>query len=1636
MLSRRKVSVRSRASLQVLRSGTNVRMNHALPLRKENGFSMAGSPKTASPNSRFTNSVLFRGARKLACRGGLKLAAFFAILALLFPVGCGGKRPTQPGAGTGAGPGAGAGAGAGPVTSTPLLLGVFPDPLLVSVGDVVKIIGINFQNDLSKNTVSFISGSQRIPGIPIRVDFPSDGNPSNGLESELQVVVPGGISTGNVEVRVSGVDAGSRGFDARPQIMACTLGRNETQTYLLYVNLLGFSPQASFVKLFGLNFNEIDEVQLEDGQGGSARISPNAIERNPAPPAGTPSNTEATGYSVIGFNLKDTRNDVRLNFVAGRRENMKIRIKSAAGLSNTVEVPVHSEQAVDRLGAIINGVKVPTGVRTGQVRVHYTMYDHVGGTGIGVDINYRMEVLWKLAGEDATFFRVAKPAVDDPEQSGINNLGTTGILPGAIGLGSPHRLFPGDGALRTFTWDAPNDPALKLFMSTRVDGQYRDRFLPIQFLLRPTVEANNVAPRNKLNPNHDVITPTVLYYYIEDRTGDVVSAERVGKFAENFNTDVTEDTKLSTANLGPPNNPGALVGKVTGGAPVTYGTGTAQVHLLNAAPEDLLPDATKQYYLIDTDDLSIVYRQISNDGGTPCNLDDDELAGGGTGQREEVFENPGSSAKEFHLATLELGPNVQVFVRGLRPLVVRLKGTLDLPDEEVFVAGAGSKLDLNGCPGEDGPRLGPTVDVPGNGGKAGAGGGDGGIGASITDTPLGAAIASAERGARDGGEGGETTLAVDVSVLGTKASTVPGGPGGGGGNRTPGQPGDSGLPTPQRFAPPRAGKGGLFRGESHLLQLSPGSGGGGGGLTLGVAINGNFAYDAGAGGGGGGGALRLVANGQVVLDSTALVEANGGKGGNAVVPKITPPVDGSASPAPGGGGSGGCIQVQARGSVDLACESLRVLGGTGGTSTVKQNQAAGAGNGGEGWIRVESAEGGVPTCSAFVAETSLTLAAKNTDISMTVTATDSFPSSGTVQIFDATTGALLEELSYLSTTPITFDGLIRGAGKVALPLGAKVVLKGSIAPLSPPVLSEGGVIKSPDSVEVGRGRDGELHFRFEASLDTVTGKPVLDPVTGEALSIWRMNTDTGVVSRPSGDLLLEVAASDTNPGRLECTRLVIDARTTLRVEGSRPLQIFVTGQADIGGTIDVSGLAGGVLRFSSDHRNDPDAGLGGASGPGGGGGGEGGITEFVDGNIANKAPENTLPLHAGAGLAPAQTPEGWDKTSVLDGNEDLDDQLTPPGSFLRAKGGLTLRGQKCGGAGQGICVQSPGGGGGGGNIAKGSDGNAFPEPGDLFGEGGSVFGLPGFRFDGDYLLLGGTGGGGGGGNPHISGIYKQGYPGAFRFKSDADHAPGTGGGGGGGVLRLSVENLNIRPTGRILARGGDAYQSIDLGGNGGAGAGGSILIQVKNALTIAPGALLDVSGGTANVTVPILPGQSSIEYPGNFHLAGGKLVASGGEGGNGAPGRIRIEADASSLAALSGVNANYSSGPFLPDSVFSIGVSKAIRLGVGPGLVAGTHQIELSDTIVRFYEFGQPNGTDSAITWQGARESLDVHGGVTAFSTLSGSAGLLGTGSPGSLADQEFVRFVVPLLSNGSTRETQAIREIQLPYSLPVPTSP
>ncbi|MCB9897235.1 MAG: hypothetical protein H6825_04445 [Planctomycetes bacterium] len=138
-----------------------------------------------------------------------------------------------------------------------------------------------------------------------------------------------------------------------------------------------------------------------------------------------------------------------------------------------------------------------------------------------------------------------------------------------------------------------------------------------------------------------------------------------------------------------------------------------------------------------------------------------------------------------------------------------------------------------------------------------------------------------------------------------------------------------------------------------FLVLPPagvgGSGGGGTGAsitgTLNVAPSKLPTVTPGAAGGAGGGALRLESARDVVLRNGALLSARGGSGGEVVEPSLTY--------AGGGGGGGGSVSVSAAQSVSLFQGAALDAGGGSGAGF----DAFGlGGDGGDGWVRVETAD--------------------------------------------------------------------------------------------------------------------------------------------------------------------------------------------------------------------------------------------------------------------------------------------------------------------------------------------------------------------------------------------------------------------------------------------------------------------------------------------------------------------------------------------------------------------------------------------------------------------------------------------------------------------------------------------------------
>jgi hypothetical protein len=1469
-------------------------------------------------------------------------------------------------------------------------------------GEIVSLTGFNFSPVLSENRVLFSAGNAAVEGLllNVRIDRPT-GGASAPLRSVLQVLAPGGISSGNLELFVRGQSAGAAGYDACPVITAVTLGNAQDLAYLEYSSILGsFTQGASRVTVHGLNLDTVQEATLSDESGNTQRIQANTFIRNLAVGGAPTPGVLPTGYDVIGFNLRDPTNNVRLP-LSGARASVGVQFRGLNGTSNRVEFPVTENFSGARgISAVINSVKVPSGVVTGPVRIHYTTYETFTDAAWTIEVEFSVD-------NGSTWFS-AKPATNDPEHDGKSNqflAPSSSMIPPIIVPPSRHRLLPARGAFRTFVWDACGDPNFRLLNASVIGGQAAGRDWRIHFRIRPLPETNNRTPIN-----HAFETPPILYFDLADRAPVSFASQREAQLVETFDDDRNKNRSETTASWGPPFNQGALVG-TTNLVQRQFGAGLAVVELRNLTSNQLPggEDIIDQFFLIDTDRMTFDHHLVLAGDFlviNPVRFRD------GTGPGARDVGNPGEPNREFHFASLRIEQGVVVRATGTNPAIIRLSGRGDdATDTEVVFSHAGL-INLNGALGGNGDAT-----TAGAGGAAGAGGGAGGRGASLA----GVQLFYAEQGQNDGGEGGESPLAFrPPNAMGAAVPTMmSGGAGGGGGHRVAGGEGETGGTALPEFRAARSGRGGVARGGVEQLPLTNGSGGGGGGVSSNFTATGQTVFGMGGGGGGSGGTFAVVARGSVQI--TGEIQANGGKGGDATIMPAAQTRPGAA----GGGGSGGTIFIQASGFLNLSdCANLQVRGGTRGVSGTGAQQNRG-GIGAAGWIRLESGLGGTPFCSSLMAQTALTGALGSTANTPTIMvgSTAGFPDSGVLIIDD-------EEIAYGGKSATDFNTITRAVNGTRLSAhvqGAIVNLKGAFLPRDPAVLVDGGVTASPDAITFGTGRDRRLHLRFIQSFDPATGEPLRDASSGQPISVWILDTETSELEDPTGRIIVTNAAA-TRPGFLDLNQLIIDEGVILRALGPNPLQISVREVADIAGTIDVSGTAGGELRFQAISAATPLPGIGGLAGAGGGLGGSGGTIRFLDGNPNNKVPGNIHPIDGESGGVPAGT-EQWDRTELIV-NGLPQDRLAFP-EFGRSTGGASRQAQACGGE----CTESAGGGGAGGNLRPGANGAVIVLPSDppakaaeLIGRGGTVFGTSTFRFGGGLFLRGGLGGAGGGANPHVSSAYASSrIIGLYPLKGAARFAPGTGGGGGGGALHLSAANLILRSGARLLARGGDAYQSIDLGGNGGAGAGGNILIQVAVNFTLQSGVLFDVRGGRANLLPPRTLSGSFV-YEGNIRERFADAVPSatgtpfGGLGGDGSPGRVRLEGPAGSALTARGINESISAGAFLRDVVVSTGISRPLRIGLTASRSASSHAMQFGAPRIALGTLQQAPGSSVVVLWESARESLDV------FGTPGRMLGLVR--DPRDLRDREFVSFRAFFRSNAVDQSSQSITEIVLPYRL------
>jgi hypothetical protein len=298
-------------------------------------------------------------------------------------------------------------------------------------------------------------------------------------------------------------------------------------------------------------------------------------------------------------------------------------------------------------------------------------------------------------------------------------------------------------------------------------------------------------------------------------------------------------------------------------------------------------------------------------------------------------------------------------------------------------------------------------------------------------------------------------------------------------------------------------------------------------------------------------------------------------------------------------------------------------------------------------------------------------------------------------------------------------------------------------------------------------------------------------------------------------VLLGYAPSDAHAWNF--AGLTIASGATLTFQGNFLPDILVSGDASIGGTIDLDGgpagsaaPGGGSGAFAGSAGGGAKGGAGGAHGQGGGGGGTfvgacsggggGGGNGGGGGGGGKTSPSNTCAGGNGGGLG------GVGGSAGPNGGGGSD-----PGAYV-------------GQAGQ---SSSLAGGGGGGTIGSAQNDLAVT----------------------NTTLYPGSGGGGGG---------------------TSGSTAGGGGGGGGGAIQL-VAGGTLTVSGTILANGGG-------GGNGFAGGGGGsggLVELAAPTVTLVSGATITARGGVGGAATSMSGGNGGLGGLGRIRIAADQLTNNG-----------------------------------------------------------------------------------------------------------------------------------------------------------------
>ena len=460
--------------------------------------------------------------------------------------------------------------------------------------------------------------------------------------------------------------------------------------------------------------------------------------------------------------------------------------------------------------------------------------------------------------------------------------------------------------------------------------------------------------------------------------------------------------------------------------------------------------------------------------------------------------------------------------------------------------------------------------------------------------------------------------------------------------------------------------------------------------------------------------------------------------------------------------------------------------------------------------------------------------------------------------------------------------------------------------------------------EVRETFTNELSRDAEASADRWLGGVVapaqiggdgrhgsFDPTVGFLVGpgVYEWQTDNLTIPASA---TLDGQAQVVTDGRFYFTDFVVPAGVTVRFRGAVPAKLFVRGRVDVQGTIDASGVdmpgVVGILPAHAGQRisnfNSRGVGVslvvgqnGGFGGPGGGRGGKGG--DECPGNVpattaSNGQPGADVRLPAGHAYAGANVGTGGAGSPMHPANglsaSATSNPIGTPSPIYRS-------------------FFSPGGGGGGYSVPGDlpalptiPTGTLQPSNGPTGAASAAFSPLPfpaappaGYSSL-DHFLIGGSGGGGGGSNPFGQFL-------AFTQAGQVFSAGHAGTGGGGAIALRAGGDVVVKPTGSIVARGGDGVlitsnnpandiatpvpagydNEFGFSSPGGGGSGGSVLLQSARNITVS--GAINARGGQGSRNGGNNPNQLFLN------------LAS--QAGNGSPGFYRLEANGNASVSSS-----------------------------------------------------------------------------------------------------------------------------------------